>query len=89
MTRAGEKLLSILNHPPHGLIEVGAGIEFFVQGQQAGELLNGGFVIVHANIDEAIVETGVTALGAHHEQRGGLFAALVPTGGLGRGDGGN
>ncbi len=68
---------------------MGTCIEFFMQGQQAGKLLDRSFVIVHANIDETIVEAGITTLGAYHEQRGGLLAALVPTGGLGRGDGGN
>ena len=66
-----------------------AGVEFFVESEEAGEFLDGSFMIVHAEIDETIVEAGVTALGAYNEERGGLFATFVPAGGLGRGDGGN
>tara|TARA_Y100000588_G_scaffold168623_1_gene182404 strand:- start:780 stop:893 length:114 start_codon:yes stop_codon:yes gene_type:complete len=36
-----------------------------MEGQQAGEFLDGCFVVVHADVNETIIEAGVASLGAH------------------------
>ena len=49
-----------------GFVAVGAGVELFMEFEEAGEFLDGGFVIVHTNINEAIIEAGITTLVAHN-----------------------
>ena len=45
--------------------------------EETGEFLDGSFVIIHPNINEAIIEAGIATLVAHNQQGGRLLAALV------------
>ena len=63
---------------------MGACVDLFVQGQQAVQLDDRCLVVVHPQVDEAIVASGVASVFSHHEQRGLLSAARVATGVLPR-----
>ena len=50
----------------HGFVAVGAGVELFVEFEEASKFFHWGFVIVHADIDETVVEAGIAAVSYTH-----------------------
>ena len=54
---------------------MGAAKNLFVYGQKPQELDYRGFVVVHAQVDEAIVASGIASVFSGHQQCGGLPAA--------------
>jgi hypothetical protein len=54
-----------------------AGAESQLQGQQASQFLHGVGMVVHAQVDVAVVEAAVAAVFAGDEDRGGLLAARI------------
>ena len=55
--------------------------------EETGEFLDRSFVIIHPNINEAIIEAGIATLVAHNQQGGGLPTSFIAPGSLGGRDG--
>jgi len=66
---------------------VGVRVEFFMKLEEAGEFLDGSFMIIHPNINEAIIEAGIATLVAHNQQGGGLSTSFIAPGSLSSRDG--